>query len=231
MAYLTESNDELLDTSVVGKEDLLDGKAVYTIDTSRQIDLSKLDFEALRKQFPTKEHKNIQFADLRELMEIKLKQMLAQNKTRGSFLVNFQRVIDDYNSGSMTLDQAYEELLKQAEGLSEEQQRAAKSDMTEREQELFDLLKKDKLTKNEEKEVRLAAKTLLQKLFDAKNKILIPEWHKEKATQEKVRSEIQNLLADLLPEPTYDRLSFSEKVDVAFRHFYTLAELGLGVAA
>ncbi len=223
--------DELLDTSVVGKGDLLDGKAIYTIDTSRQIDLSKLDFEALRKQFPTKEHKNIQFADLRELMEIKLKQMLAQNKTRGSFLVNFQRVIDDYNSGSMSLDQAYEELLKQAEGLSEEQQRAAKNDMTEREQELFDLLKKEKLTKAEEKEVRLAAKTLLQKLFDAKNKILIPEWHKEKATQEKVRSEIQNLLADLLPEPTYDRLSFSEKVDVAFRHFYMLAELGLGVAA
>lgn len=224
--------DELLDTSVVGKGDLLDsGKPVYTIDGSRQIDLSKLDFEALRKQFPTKEHKNIQFADLRELMEIKLKQMLAQNKTRGSFLVNFQRVIDDYNSGSMTLDQAYEELLKQAEGLSEEQQRAAKNDMTEREQELFDLLKKEKLSKAEEKEVRLAAKTLLQKLFDAKNKILIPEWHKEKATQEKVRSEIQNLLADLLPEPTYDRLSFSEKVDVAFRHFYTLAELGLGVAA
>src|SRR5690606_28637578 len=86
--------DQLLDTSVVGKGDLLDGKAIYTIDTSRQIDLSKLDFEALRKQFPTKEHKNIQFADLRELMEIKLKQMLAQNKTRGSFLVNFQRVID-----------------------------------------------------------------------------------------------------------------------------------------
>jgi hypothetical protein len=34
-----------------------------------------------------------------------------------------------------------------------------------------------------------------------------------------------------LPEPTYDRLSFSENVDVASRHFYTLAELGLGVAA
>jgi len=223
--------DQLLDSSIVGKGDLLDPDAVYTIDTSRQIDLSKLDFEALRKQFPAKAHKNIQFADLRELMEIKLKQMLAQNKTRGSFLVNFQRVIDDYNSGSMTLDQAYEELLKQAEELSEEQHRAAKNEMTESEQELFDLLKKDKLTKAEEKEVRLAAKTLLQKLFDARNKILIPEWHKEKASQEKVRYEIQNLLAELLPEPTYDRLSFSEKVDVAFRHFYTLAELGLAVAA
>lgn len=71
----------------------------------------------------------------------------------------------------------------------------------------------------------------LLRLFDAKNKILIPEWHKEEATQERVRTEIQNLLADMLPEPTDDRLSFSEKVDVAFRHFYTLAELGLGVAA
>lgn len=224
--------DELLDNSVLSTGDLAgDPKAIYTIDDSKQIDLSKLDFEALRAQFPGKEHKNIQFADLRELMEIKLKQMLAQNKTRGSFLVNFQRVIDDYNSGSMTIDQAYEELLRQAEALNEEQNRAAKSEMTEHEQELFDLLKKDKLTKAEEKEVRLAAKTLLQKLFDAKNKILIPEWHKEKATQEKVRYEIQNLLAELLPEPTYDRLSFSEKVDVAFRHFYTLAELGLGVAA
>ena len=224
--------DELLDTSVVAKGDLLDsGKFIYTIDGSKQIDLSKLDFEALRKQFPTKGHKNIQFADLRELMDIKLKQMLAQNKTRGSFLINFQRVIDDYNAGSMTIDQAYEELLKQAQALSKEQHRAAKNEMTEREQELFDLLKKDKLTQTEEKEVRLAAKTLLQKLFDARNKILIPEWHKEKATQEKVRYEIQNLLAELLPEPTYDRLSFSEKVDVAFQHFYTLAERGLGVAA
>lgn len=224
--------DKLLDTSVIGKGDLLDsGKFFFTMDGSRQIDLSKLDFEALRKQFPSEQHKNIQFADLRELMDIKLKQMLTQNKTRGSFLINFQRVIDDYNSGSMTLDQAYEELLEQAEALSEEQHRAAKNEMTENEQELFDLLKKDKLTKAEEREVRLAAKTLLEKLFDAKNKILIPEWHKEKASQEKVRYEIQNLLAELLPEPTYDRLSFSEKVDVAFRHFYTLAELGLGVAA
>ena len=41
------------------------------------------------------------------------------------------------------------------------------------EQELFDLLKKEKLTKEEEKSVRLAAKSLLVKLYDSKNKILI----------------------------------------------------------
>ena len=224
--------DELLDSSVVGKGDLVgESKPEYTIDDSKQIDLSRLNFEQLRIEFPEKKHKNIQFADLRELLEIKLKQMLAQNKTRGSFLANFQKVIDDYNSGSLSIEEAYEALIKQAETLNEEQQRAAKNEMTEAEQELFDLLKKEKLTKEEEKSVKLAAKTLLEKLFDAKNKILIQEWHKEKATQEKVRWEIQQILGQHLPEPGYDRLVFSQKVDVTFQHFYGLAQMGLGFVA
>ena len=193
--------------------------------------MSKLNFELLRSEFPDKKHKNIQFADLRELLEVKLKQMMAQNKTRGSFLENFQKIIDDYNSGSISIEEAYEELVKQAEAMNEEQQRAAKNEMTEEEQELFDLLKKDKLTKEEEKSVRLAAKSLLEKLYDAKNKILIQEWHKEKATQEKVKREIQLLLGSLLPETSYDRLVFSQKVDVAFQHFYELAQTGRGFAA
>ncbi|TRX33726.1 type I restriction endonuclease subunit R [Flavobacterium sp. ZT3R18] len=223
--------DALLDSSILGKGDLQDPSEKYSIDSSKQIDLSKLNFALLRDEFPEKKHKNIQFADLRELLEIKLKQMMAQNKTRGSFLESFQKVIDDYNSGSLSIEQAYEDLLKLAEESNEEQQRAAKNEMTEEEQELFDLLKKDKLTKDEEKSVKLAAKTLLEKLYDAKNKILIQEWHKEKATQEKVRWEIQMVLGNLLPETSYDRMIFSQKVDVAFRHFYELAQIGRGFAA
>ncbi len=224
--------DGLLDTSVLGKGDLVaDAKVKPTIDDSKQIDLSKLDFALLRAEFPEKKHKNVQFADLRELLEIKLNQMLAQNKTRGSFLADFQKIIDDYNSGSLSIEEAYEQLMKRAEAMNEEEQRAAKNEMTEAEQELFDLLKKEKLTKDEEKSVKLAAKTLLNKLFDAKNKILIQEWHKEKATQEKVKREIQLVLEEYLPKNSYDRMFFSQKVDVAFQHFYELAQLGIGIAA
>jgi type I restriction enzyme R subunit len=224
--------EELLDTSIVGKGDLQEPiNLEYKIDNSKQIDLSKLNFELLRNEFPDKKHKNIQFADLRELLEIKLRQMLAQNKTRGSFLENFQKIIDDYNSGSITIEEAYEELIKQAEAMSQEQQRAVKNEMNEEQQELFDLLKKEKLTKEEEKSVRLAAISLLEKLYDSKNKILIQEWHKEKATQEKVKREIQLVLGNLLPETSYDRLVFSQKVDVAFQHFYELAQMGRGFAA
>ncbi|MEO6671012.1 MAG: HsdR family type I site-specific deoxyribonuclease [Ferruginibacter sp.] len=224
--------DELLDSSIVGKGDLLiDGDEKFVIDFSRQIDLSKIDFEKLRTQFPERKHKNIQFADLRELLEIKLVQMMAQNKTRGSFLASFQKIIDDYNSGSLSIEAAYAQLLKEAQELSEEEQRAAKNEMTEGEQELFDLIKKEKLTKEEEKSVRLAAKTLLDKLFDAKNKILIQEWHKEKATREKVKREIQVVLEEYLPKQSYDRVIFAQKVDVAFQHFYEMAEVGGGIAA
>ena len=70
--------------------------------------------------------------------------------------------------------------MKQAESMSEEQERAAKSGMTEEQQEIFDLLKKEKLTKEEEKKVKFAATDLLKILFDAENKILIQEWHKRK---------------------------------------------------
>ncbi|TVZ51520.1 type I restriction endonuclease subunit R [Dokdonia sp. Hel_I_53] len=222
--------DALLDTSVVGKGDLQEQTNDYIISNSKQIDLSKLDFNKLRAEFPEKKHKYIQFADLRELMEVKLKQMLAQNKTRGSFLESFEKIIEDYNSGSLSIEEAYEDLMKQAENMSEEQERAAKSGMTEEQQELFDLLKKDKLTKEEEKNVKLAATELLVILFDAENKILIQEWHKEKATQEMVRQEIKKILNKDLPQ-SYDRNIFAEKTDVIFQHFYQLAEQGRGFAA
>ena len=222
--------DNLLDSSVVGKGDLQENPYEYNIVNTKQIDLSKLDFSKLRAEFPEKKHKNIQFADLRELMEIKLKQMLGQNKTRGSFLERFEKIIEDYNSGSSSIEEAYEDLVKQAEDLSEEQERAAKSGMSEDQQELFDLLKKNKLTKDEEKKVKLAATDLLSVLFDAKNKILIQEWHKEKATQERVKREIQKILNNDLPK-SYDRNIFAEKTEIIFQHFYDLAEQGRGFAA
>ena len=117
--------EELLDNSILGKGDLQEPNNLeFKIDHYKLIDLSKLNFQLLRSEFPDKQHKNIQFADLRELLEVKLKQMMAQNKTRGSFLENFQKIIDDYNSGSVSIEEAYEQLIKQAEAMNEEEQRA-----------------------------------------------------------------------------------------------------------
>jgi type I restriction enzyme R subunit len=221
----------LLDSSVLSTDSLKTGGAAqdeaanYQISDSKELDLSKIDFEKLRAQFKERKHKNIEFADLRGLMEIKLKQMMAQNKTRGKFLENFQKVIDDYNSGSLSIEQAYAELIRQAKGLSAEQERSAKMNMTEAQMELFDLLKKEKLSQKEEKEVKKAATDLLEILGDAKNKILIQEWHREKASQEYVKAAIKRILDETLPD-SYDRKVFAMKTDVVFQHFYEQAEAG-----
>ena len=225
--------DDLLDTSVEAEE--IQGfqdssNHRYVMNTSKQIDLSKLDFALLRTEFAAKKHKNIQFADLRELLEIKLRQMLAMNKTRGNLLERFEQIIEDYNLGNLDIDDVYEAFTKFGEDLSEEQQRAAREGLTEAELEVYDLLKKEALTKEEQKAVKKAATQLLQKLFDAKQKILIQEWHKEKVSQEKVRHEIKTVLNDNLPD-SYGRQIFTEKIEVVYQHFYELAEQGLGTAA
>lgn len=224
--------DTLLDSSVLGVGDLQEpsNSANYIIDSSKQIDLSKLNFEKLRQAFPKSQHKNIKFADLRELMEIKLKQMLAQNKTRGSFLERFEKIIEDYNAGHLDIEDVYDAMTDFAKDLSKEQQRAATEGLTEEQLEIYDLLKKNKLTKEEEKQVKSAAIGLLEVLFDAKTNILMQEWHKERATQEMVRQEIKKVLNETLPH-SYDRKIFSEKTDVVFQHFYELAVQGTGFAA
>jgi len=55
--------------------------------------------------------------------------------------------------------------------------------MSEEKLEIFDLLKKETLTKAEKKKVRLATQHLLRKLKDARDTVLIQAWHKEIRSQ------------------------------------------------
>jgi len=221
-----EKLDNLLDSSVLGRGDLqqtMDIRGPYTFSNGSLIDLGRLNFEQLRQEFKEKKHQHIEFADLSQFMQIQLRQMMRDNKTRGSFLERFEKIIDEYNSGSLSIEEAYEQLTREAENLSEEQNRAAREGMNEEELELFDLLKKENMTKAEKQRVKLAAQTLLKRLKKGKDTVLIRSWYKHLESQEKVRREIQVVLDQNLPD-SYDRQLFSEKTDVIFQHFYNQAE-------
>ena len=90
------------------------------------------------------------------------------------------------------------------------------NEMTEEEQELFDLLKKDKLTKEEEKSVRLAAKSLLEKLYDAKNKILIQEFDYYKSERLFTKNQIFDYKINRINGPIND----TSKTD---NHYYDVS--------
>jgi type I restriction enzyme R subunit len=76
----------------------------------RKWDLSKIDFEELKKDFKKSAYRNIEIADLRAFIEKKLQEMLSENRTRIGFLQRLQEIVDRYNAGGSS-NEAYFEAL------------------------------------------------------------------------------------------------------------------------
>ena len=211
---------ELLDESVV-VNDAEEFKArqynaeYQIIQKGKTWDLGKINFDKLREEFKQATYKHIEIADLRAFLQHKLELMLQQNATRTDFAQRLQQIIDAYNSGGSSTENYYEDLMKFTEDLRAEDERHIREGLTDDELELFDLLKKDKMTQEETQNVRLAAKSLLHRLLEEHPKVLVQDWHKDGQSKRKVLSAVEEVLNTNLPE-SYDRVLFKEKCDNVF---------------
>lgn len=206
---------ELLDESVVvDNAEAFTAKQFETeykiVQRGRAWDLSRVNVDQLREEFKTAPHRNIQIADLRAFLEKKLAEMLAQNAARVDFAQRLQKIIDTYNAGATSTENYYEQLTAYVASLQEEAERHMREGLTEDELELYDLLKTEGLSQDDEQRVKLAAKHLLRRLVEEQPKVLVQDWYKDAQTQTKVRSEISRVLNDDLPA-TYDRALFEQK--------------------
>jgi type I restriction enzyme R subunit len=192
--------------------------------------LSKINFEKLKEDFQHAAYKNIEIADLRVFIQRKLEQMLQQNATRSDFAQRLQGIIDAYNAGSSSADNYFEELLKFAKDMQAKSERHIREGLTEDELELFDLLKKDKMTNEETRKVRLAAKSLLHRLREESPRVLVQDWFKDGQSKLCVRSAVETVLNTHLPE-SYDRVVFTEKCNKVFDLMLNQASQGLKWAA
>ena len=204
---------ELLDRSIAAQG--------YVITTPLEpygehaIDLSKIDFEALKKKFAT-DHKHTQAEILRGRINAKLTQMVRLNKTRIDFLEKFQSLIDEYNAGAINVEIFFNQLVEFAQKLNEEEKRGIAEQLSEEELALFDLLKKPDLTKKEAQQVKLASKDLLKTLKQEK---LVLDWRKRQQTRAEVQWVIETMLDQLLP-PTYTKDMYEDKCKAVYRHVY-----------
>jgi type I restriction enzyme R subunit len=185
-------------------------KNLYPIKVYKEYDLTLLDYDKMREEFKNWPHKNMEIRDLSEFIGHKLEQMLSQNGERRSFAERFQDIIIRYNSSSDGAEQAFEELTELIRQMSEEQQRASREELSEDELEMFDILKKDKMTKDETIQVKNGARTLLAKMKEKKTELFPQFWYKESSLQRKVYIFIGDELDNILP-PSYDRVVFTEK--------------------
>ena len=163
--------------------------------------------------------------NLRKHIEEKLQKMLRRNVTRTQFAERFRNIIDEYNAGGSQNDDFYEKLLKLMEELRTEEERHIKEDLSETELELFDLLRKEHLTADEEKRVKLAAKELYNTLLEKRKDLFIVGWQNDPQPKEKVKGEIVSILNRFLPE-SYDREIFTKKTALVFNHIVDQAMTG-----
>ncbi len=224
---------DLLDQSVVGAQDLSDSgsEQKYRITKKGKTwDLSRMDFDKLRSEFKFKKYKNIEITDLRAFIEDKLDKMLQQNITRVAFAQKFQQIIDAYNAGSSTVEEYYDGLMNFSENLKAEDERHIREGLSQEELELFDILKKAKMTKDEKQKVKLAAKSLLRRLQEEHPRVLVQDWHKDSQSQLKVKDAVETVLDKTLPE-TYPKDLFQQKCKRVFDLIYEYASKGVKWAA
>lgn len=228
---------ELLDASVVVDEThapkITEGganPAFAIIQRGKTWDLSKIDFEKLKAEFKEATYRNIEIANLRAFLEKKMEEMLKVNGSRKDFAQRLQEIINRYNAGGAATENTFDELMKFTKEMKAEDERHVREGLTEDELELFDLLKKEKMTKAEEPAVKLAAKKLLERLKMGTPRVLVQDWFKDTQSKEKVRSTVKDVLNEQLPE-TYDRAVFTDKCDRVFELMVDYASHGLKWAA
>lgn len=211
---------ELLDMSIVPKAA---AEQSYRInDDDQEIDLSSLKLDDLKKAFKQSAIQNIEVEDLENFIQHRLQILLDANVERVPFAERFQHIIDEYNAGALSSQQTLDELLRFVKQMSEEEKRAAKENLSEEQLEIFDILKKEKMTKDETIKVKAAAVDLLKALHENRSVLFPVDWYKDTQLKLRFLGFIGKQLNQTLPE-SYDRQVFMDKRDKVYTVFLSKA--------
>ena len=213
ISEVMERVGKLLDSSIEGYK-VKEAAAGYGEDV---YDLSKIDFEKLRKKFE-KARKHIEIERLKGLIENKMYELVAANKTRLDFLERFQKLIDEYNAGARNVEEMFNQLIKFAQELNDEAKRYIREGLnSEEELAIFDLLTRPdmKLTKKDEVEVKKVATKLLDKL---KTEKFVLDWTKKQQARAGVKLTISEVL-DELPD-VYTKEIYENKCNQVYLYVY-----------
>lgn len=198
-------------------DEKLEGVAILTPivegDTAKgRVDLSGIDFDKLADLFSTSP--KVASEKLREVVEEQARKLAEANPTRQHLVERLEKLVADYNAGSVDAEQFFEALKTFVGEMDAEEQRAAREGLTEEELAIFDLLTtpEPKLTKAEEQEVKRVARSLLERLHDLTGAI---DWVRGQETRGAVWTEIRQRLNEL-PETPYPEPLWLRKVDQVF---------------
>ena len=188
---------------------------------SRQFDISKIDFDLLRREFAKAKRKNLILKDLDDLIQQRLSELLFANPQRINYYERYQQIIDDYNSeqNRATIEKTFMDLMDLANSMDQEEQRYVREGFSSDEElSLYDLLFSENLSKQDIQKIKHVAVDLLAKV---KAKIAeLDHWTDKQETKAAVDNLIRDTLWAELPE-CYDEVSISGYRQKIYEYVYT----------
>ncbi|MEX1139086.1 MAG: type I restriction enzyme endonuclease domain-containing protein, partial [Bacteroidota bacterium] len=190
---------------------------------SKVYDISKIDFDKLRKEFEKHPRKNTLTYSLKEIIEERLKKMIERNPLRTDYYRRYQEIIADYNveKERLTIEETFAALLRFNDQLDKEDRRAVREGLDEETLPLFDLLEKPNLSTRERNKLKKVAKDLLETL--KAEYLKVQDWREKEVTRADVRGAIHDFLWNEqtgLPADSFAPPEVEEKVELVFNHIY-----------
>jgi type I restriction enzyme R subunit len=204
---------ELLDRSV-GAEEYVIRAAAEGSDTESLIDLNTIDFDALAARVAGRKRSAAQ--RLIKQLGDQVEASARRNPSRLDLVEKLRKLIDEYNAGSLNVDEILRRLQALSQQLSEDEQRTASEGLTEPELAVFDLLTKPdpELTDAERDDVRKVARNLMEHITER----LVLDWRKKAETREAARVLVKDVLGEL-PD-AYDPETWERKTAAVFNHIF-----------
>ena len=171
---------------------------------STQLDLSKINFEVLQREFAKTKNKRLLMKDLEEVIAQAIAKIMRDNPNSGThidFLKKYQEIIEEYNGEQdrAMIERVFEELLKLSRELDDEKKRYIREGFQNVEElAMYDLLFSENLSKEDIKKLKAVSVDLLNKLKDQIRKL--DHWTDKEETQAVVAIIIRDTLWAELPE-------------------------------
>jgi type I restriction enzyme R subunit len=192
-------------------------------EVSEAYDISKIDFERLRKEFERSPAQRSTVQNLKAAIENRLQRLMQQNPLRTDFQRHYEQIVAEYNreKDRVTIEQTFEALVRLIDEMSEEENRAIREGLDEESLALFDLLKKPELSPGDTKRIKAVSVELLEAI---KAQIrVIDSWKEKETTRDAVLGRIRDYLwSDQtgLPEQHYSEEEVAERAESVYRHVF-----------
>lgn len=188
---------------------------------AKRFDISKIDFDLLRREFAKAKRKNLMMTELEELIQTRLDEMLKVNPRRVDYYERYQKIIEEYNKEQdrVNIEKVFMELMDLASSMDQEEQRYVREGFaSDEELSLYDMLFNENLSKEDIRKIKKVAVELLHKI---KSKIAeLDHWTEKQETKAQVDTLIGDILWAGLPDSYPDQIIFTYRQKI-YEYVYT----------